>query len=79
MRVLRVAAPLADVKISRAAVTDTPGERLRDNEYREHNARRGVAERGKLTVADKYLVYNVVEFTHQKLKHARDRKFQHQL
>ena len=51
---------LADVEECRTSVTEAPGECLRYDKDGEHNTCRGIAERAELTVADEYLVDNVV-------------------
>ena len=74
VRVLGVVAPLADVEVGGASVAETPSKRLRDDKYRKHDARRGVAEGGQFAVADKDLVDDVVERADQKGKNAGNRK-----
>ncbi len=60
MSVLCVVLALTNIQICRAPVSETPGESLRYNKNGKYYACCGVAERAKLAVADKNLVYDII-------------------
>ena len=60
VRTVSIVFTLADVEKGGASVTEAPSKCLRDDKDREHNARRSVAERAELTVADEYLIDYIV-------------------
>ena len=75
MSVFRVALSLTNIEIRCASVTEAPRKRLRNDKYGEDYARRRISQSTKLTVADKYLVNDVVKRADKQREDAGDREF----